>query len=176
MSFAERPTGLRLDAHTVRVRRTTRDDGARVRAIRLEALHDEPDAFGSTYAEALSFDDEYWRTSAGDRCFFLAESGGDVLGMNSGGLNDSYPGTYWMYAMYVTPLARGTVVAAMLVDAVSNWAREQGASELYLHVTASLARANAFYEKMGFEDTGERRVMGRDENLELLMRRRILAR
>jgi len=156
------------------VRRTNAQDWAALRSIRLEALRDAPDAFGSTYEMASDYSNDQWRTMATQRCFFLAERNASVVGMISGGLNDEYPGTRWMYGMYVTPSARGSGVAALLVAAVEGWAREEGASELFLDVTSSVARARAFYTKMGFALTGERHTMTRKPTLELVMMRRSL--
>ena len=42
--------------------------------------------------------------------------------MVSGGYNDNHPGTHWLYGMYVTPAARGSGAAELLVGAVANWA------------------------------------------------------
>jgi hypothetical protein len=39
---------------------------------------------------------------------------------------------------------------------------------VYLHVTSSVARARAFYEKMGFVPTGDTITMGRDPSITLL--------
>ena len=45
--------------------------------------------------------------------------------MVSGGYNDNHPGTHWLYGMYVTPAARGSGAAELLVEAVVDWARER---------------------------------------------------
>lgn len=156
------------------VRRANQDDWVSLRSIRLEALGDTPDAFGSTYEDSLAFSDDRWRTMTAQWCYFLSERDGEVMGMISGGLNDQHPGTHWMYGMYVTPSARGSGVAIQLVDAVFEWARSEGATELYLHVTSTISRARAFYEKLGFEFTGNHFTMTRDPRLELLTMRRSL--
>jgi GNAT superfamily N-acetyltransferase len=156
------------------VRRTTGDDWIALRAIRLEALADTPDAYGSTYEGTVTFPTRRWKTMAGEHRYFLAERDGVVLGMVSGGFNDQHPGTHWLYGMYVTPEARGTEVGPSLVNAVIAWATGDGASELYLHVTTSVERARAFYRKMGFVETGERFSMERNRVLELITMRRSL--
>jgi GNAT superfamily N-acetyltransferase len=69
--------------------------------------------------------------------------------------------------MYVTPSERGSGVASQLVETVSTWARDDGASAIYLHVTESVARARAFYTKMGFRENGEIIIMQRDPSLRL---------
>ena len=151
-----------------RVRPCTRADALVLRALRLEALRDTPDAYGSTFEESVRWSRERWEEMASTFNYFLAESDGDVVGMVSGGGNDRRPGTFWMYAMYVTPDARGSGVATQLVEAVSQWARERGADELYLHVTTAVARARAFYRKVGFREIGEAIAMDRDPSLQLV--------
>jgi len=156
------------------VRRTTGDDWAALRAIRLEALADTPDAYGSTYEGTIEFSTRRWKAMASESRYWLAERDGVVLGMVSGGFNDQHPDTYWLYGMYVTSAARGSDAAPRLVEAVSAWAKDEGASELYLHVTTSVERARAFYQKMGFVETGERFSMERNRILQLITMRRPL--
>ena len=156
------------------MRRARAEDWAALRAIRLEALSDTPEAFGSTYEKANDFSNDQWRAMAAQRYYFLAARKSVVVGMISGGLNDDHPGTRWLYGMYVTPAARGSGVAALLVAAVEEWARGEGASELFLHVGSSVARARNFYLKMGFQPTGESHTMTREPSLDLVTMRRSL--
>ena len=160
---------------TVTIRRCGSDDWSGLRAIRLEALADTPDAYGSTYAESSTWSDKRWKTAASQWLCFLAERGDRIVGMVSGGVNDSHPGTRWLYSMYVTPSERGTETAARLVEAVAQWASERDATELYLHVTSSVARARRFYDKVGFRVNGESFTMERDPSLTLVTMVRDLA-
>lgn len=163
-----------MSESSLAIRRTSADDWSPLRAIRLEALQDTPEAFGSTYGEALLFSDDEWRTFAEKRCYFLAERDGNVVGMISGGLNDAHPGTHWLYGMYVTPLDRGTGTAQSLVSHVSEWASSEGASEIFLHVGSTVARAQAFYLKLGFAPTGETFMMHRNHAITLITMKRSL--
>lgn len=149
-------------------RRGALADAEALRAIRLEALRDTPEAYGSTYAEAITFGDERWREMAESRPFFLGECADVVVGMASGGPHHDRPETHWLFGMYVAPRMRGTGLAVALVDEVGDWARADGAGELYLHVNPSLVRAVAFYEKVGFAPTGGCHTMGRDPAIQLL--------
>ena len=153
---------------TLSIRLCGVDDWADLRAIRLEALADTPEAYGSTYAENVRWSDAQWKNAATNRLYYLAERDGHVVGMVSGGFNDGYPGTRWLYGMYVTPSDRGTGTAALLVRAINDWAKAEGVDEVYLHVTTSVARARAFYEKVGFRATGEKFTMERDGSLTLI--------
>jgi GNAT superfamily N-acetyltransferase len=159
---------------TMLVRHCERDDWCALKSIRLEALRDTPDAYGWTLATALAFSDDQWRSMTVHQGYFLVERDGVVVGMAAGGYHDDRPGEHWLFAMYVTPTARGSGAATALVDAVVAWARGERAAALYLDVTTSLARARAFYRKVGFETTGERRVMDRDPSIELIRMRRSL--
>ena len=144
------------------------DDAAVLRDVRLEALRDTPDAFGSTFDDAVTWPAERWVAMATDWNFYLGYHDGRPAGMASGGWHEHYPGTHWLYGMYVTPGARGTGLADALVEAVSAWARTEGGAALYLHVTESVARARRFYEKIGFVPTDEVTPMSRDSSLQLM--------
>ena len=156
------------DESTLTIRLCGLDDWEGLRAIRLEALKDTPDAYGSTYEESARWSDAQWKNAASTRLYYLADRDGRVVGMVSGGFNDGYPGTRWLYGMYVTPSERGTGTANRLVRSIEEWAKRHGVDEIYLHVTASVPRARAFYDKVGFRPTGESIEMQRDNSLSLL--------
>lgn len=156
------------------VRHANASDASALRTIRLESLVDTPEAYGSVYQDLVRWSDARWRRVALEFNYFLAERDGAVVGMASGGFNGAHPGTHWLFAMYVTPDARGMGVAAALVEAVSTWARRDGADALFLHVTETVARARAFYEKAGFRYNGERISMDRDPSLTLVTMERDL--
>jgi GNAT superfamily N-acetyltransferase len=153
---------------TLSIRHCGPDDWRDLRAIRLEALADTPDAYGSTYEESSRWSDAQWKKAASSWQYYLADRDGRVVGMISGGLNDAYPGTRWLYGMYVTPSERGTGTAAQLVRAIDDWASAHGVDEVYLHVTTTVPRARAFYERIGFRPTGESFQMQRDSSLTLI--------
>jgi ribosomal protein S18 acetylase RimI-like enzyme len=152
---------------TLTIRRSDRDDWRALKAIRLEALADTPDAYGSTWKENSTWSDAQWKNAAKNRLYYLAFRDDVVVGMVSGGLNDMHPGTRWLYGMYVSPSDRGSGTADRLVATVCAWARREGFDEVYLHVTTSVARARAFYTKLGFRATGETFPMDRDRALTL---------
>jgi GNAT superfamily N-acetyltransferase len=149
------------------VRRATVNDAAKLRTIRLEALKDTPEAYGSTYEQSLRWTPRHWRKVAKTRNYYLGECDGVVRGMASGGYNEERPGTWWLYSMYVSPSQRGTGLARQLVDEVVAWARGEGASELHLHVGSRSARARGFYTKLGFVERGDVIVMDRDPSIGL---------
>jgi GNAT superfamily N-acetyltransferase len=153
---------------TLSIRLCGADDWEDLRAIRLEALADTPEAYGSTYEESARWSDAQWKNAASTRLYYFAHRDGRVVGMVSGGFNDDYPGTRWLYGMYVTPSERGTGTAARLVRSIGDWAKSHGVTQVYLHVGSTVPRARAFYEKVGFRPTGETFQMERDHALTLI--------
>ncbi len=144
-------------------------DWSLYRAHRLEALLDSPDAFGEIYSEASALVDGRWqeRVTNEARPLYLAFQEDRLVGTMSGGTNDEYPGTYWLFGLFVSPRARGTNAARLLMEALAQWCRDEGGESLNLFVTQSQQRAIAFYKKVGFVETGEGRSMNRDESLRL---------
>jgi GNAT superfamily N-acetyltransferase len=149
------------------VRATTAADASDYRALRLEALADSPDAYGTTLDEARGYDDARWVTLAEGGRSVLAWRDGRVVGMAAGAGHERHPGTSWLFAMYVTPAERGRGVAEALVEAIARRARAEGATALFLQVTGAMGRARAFYARLGFEPTGERDALRRDPSMEL---------
>jgi len=60
-----------------------------------------------------------------------------------------------LHRLYVDESVKGAGVAAALMDDCIAWARDKGASALYLSVWENNTRAQRFYRRFGFEDHGE---------------------
>lgn len=146
------------------VRRVTAADGARMRALRLEMLADHPLAFLETLAQAAARSHEGYRqrlaqASAGHQLAqFVADPGGRarLIGHAGGTILPESPAETVVFAVYVSPAFRGGKVLAELVEAVAGWSRAAGRSRLMLEVVVGNDRAVRAYEKLGFEETGER--------------------
>src|SRR5436190_9375583 len=65
----------------MRLERLSVDKGPRLRAIRLRALLDAPDAFGSTYEEIVARPAESWSKQLADLPTFVAVRDGIDVGM-----------------------------------------------------------------------------------------------
>ena len=142
----------------VLVRATTTTDWQALREIRLQALLDAPDAFGSTHAREAAFaDDEWHRRATRDGSFlaFLPEV--SPAGLGSGYL--AAPDTVELIGMFVRPQARGRGVGEAVIDAVAGWARAQDASTVHLWVTETNKGARLLYERCGFTVTAERQPL-----------------
>ena len=152
----------------IEIRQIGPDAWKQLRATRLAALQDAPEAYESTYEGSLAFDEDEWRRRAGAHPVFLALSGEEPVGM-AVGLRDegTRPGSRDLVSMWVSPDLRGRGIAARLIDAVANWARADGAGELHLWVVVGNAAARAAYDRAGFVATGERQpVRGAGNRIE----------
>ncbi|MFG3338524.1 GNAT family N-acetyltransferase [Glycomyces sp. NPDC048151] len=137
-------TGLRV---------LTEDDWRLWRELRLAALADAPDAFGSRLADWQNAAEEAWRSRLampGSRNL-VAETDGRPAGMASG-VPTGDPAARELIAMWVHPQARGRGVADALIDAVASWARTEGAEQLRLTVYEHNTAAALLYRRNGFTD------------------------
>jgi RimJ/RimL family protein N-acetyltransferase len=162
------------------VRRVTRADAARMRALRLEMLADSPLAFLETVAQAAARSHDGYRqriaraATGGQLAQFIADPGGPLIGHAGGTVLPEEPEVTVVFAVYLTPAYRGGKVLAELIDAVADWSRASGRDRLMLEVVVGNDRAVRAYEKLGFTDTGDRLPHPVVPGLqELRMRRRI---
>ena len=146
------------------VRRVTAADAARMRALRLEMLADQPLAYLETLAQHAARSHEAYRRRlaqaawGGELAQFVADPGGRgrLIGHAGGTIMAGSPDETVIFSVYVTPAHRGGKVLAELVEAVASWSRASGREGLMLEVVTGNGRAVRAYEKLGFEDTGER--------------------
>jgi len=129
-------------------------DGARLRAIRLRALADAPEAFGSTLAESELRPPEDWEAQVVALPTFVWRDGDADVGMIRGAPHDGDPAAGYLISLWVAPEARGRGVGAALVGEVVAWARGSGLQRLNLDVGAHNAAARRLYERQGFVATG----------------------
>jgi len=143
------------------VRRLTEDDAEAYRTIRLEALAHHPEAFQATYESSAELPLDVY-TQRIQRYALFGGFNGDELA----GIAGFYPlrnpkirhkGLMW--GMYVKEEARGTGLAAAMIEAVVEHARGH-VEQILLSVIVDNKRARRFYERMGFEAYGlERRAL-----------------
>jgi glycolate oxidase len=144
----------------VEVRRVRPEDWAAWKAIRLEALEDTPMGFVERLADAQHKSDAQWqeRTAAaaeGDaHGLWLAWDGDRPVGC-AGAVRYEPGGDALVYAVYVSPSARGGQLLDQLLAAATGWARSLlGVTRLVLEVHEDNARARAAYAKRAFVETG----------------------
>jgi GNAT superfamily N-acetyltransferase len=155
----------------VEVVRAGADDRADVRDVRLRALADDPGAFASSLERERGLDDDEWLRRVTTNPWFLARADGATVGLACGIPEPDDEAGRHLVGMWVEPAFRGRGLADLLVAAVMAWARREGAGFVALWVVDGNDRALGFYERVGFEATGEQQpVPGRPEATESRMR------
>jgi GNAT superfamily N-acetyltransferase len=156
------------------IRRLAAADWAAFREIRLAALRDAPEAFGSTAADAEKLDEAEWRRRLEQRTLFLAEALTQPVGL-AAGIGGDRSGEAELISMWVVPSWRGHGVGDRLVEAVLAWAVAEGFTSVGLWVARGNARAERLYARHGFAATGRVQPMGgeRVDLLEFEMRREV---
>jgi ribosomal protein S18 acetylase RimI-like enzyme len=130
------------------------------RHLRLRALADSPDAFGSTFAREVVRSDDDWRerlaNGAGSRSDLplMAVADGSPAGLAWGRLDEREPVIAYLFQVWVAPEFRGRGVGRHLVNAVIAWAATAGARVLRLSVTCGDTTAVRLYRRAGFVDDG----------------------
>lgn len=145
----------------VLVREAAPEDWQALRGIRLAALRDAADAFGSTYEAQAAFGEADWQRRISRGGTFLAYVP-EVCTSEPAGLAGGYqesPDTVELVSMYVRPSARGRGVGEALVAKVISWASARNARSVHLWVTEANSPARLLYERCGFALTGERQPL-----------------
>lgn len=143
-------------------------DGTRLRSLRLAALSESPAAFGSTLERESAFGDEEWAERAAasaqgrDRATWFAERSGRVVGLVGGHRVRPGDAGVELVSMWTAPEARGLGVGRLLVQAVLDWAVDNGDESVSLWVTRGNDPAHTLYRSMGFLDTGDHQALPSD--------------
>ena len=131
--------------------------------LRLEAVQQDPSAFGSNYSEEVIYEDDVWekrlKTSYNRDGFMMlcAEFEETLVGMMGGGwsqrLNTKHVAT--IYSVYVRSSMRGKGIGSQLLHALlDELATIPHIEKVNLTVTLDQAPAIALYEKFGFQRIG----------------------
>lgn len=145
------------------VRRLAAADAASLRQLRLDALIETPESFGSSYEEehTLTLEDiREWIAPANDGAMFGVFVDDALAGMVGVGrqrkLKMRHKAHIW--SVYVTPAQRGRGLGRMLMHAAIAHARTmRGIRQVQLSVTANNAAAAALYASLGFAVYGHER-------------------
>lgn len=155
-----------MDTRSVKLVALPPERWQEAKALRLEALQNEPAAFASSYADELAFPDEVWRKrldTAYRREYNLtcyAERDGALVGM---------AGAHWqnreklrhlasVYSMYVQPEQRRRGIARQLMRRLlGDLSALPQIEKVSLTVNAEFLPAISLYESLGFERAGRAR-------------------
>jgi GNAT superfamily N-acetyltransferase len=155
------------------VRRVTQDQWQQLRDVRLTALRDHPEAFGSTYEREIAFDEPTWRARTQSSAMFFAMHDDEPVGLAACFYDpeDCAPDERLVVSVWVASAHRGQGVVGLLLDEIIKQARDDGATALLLDVALTNDSARKAYLRAGFIPTGHTKPLERDsEILEETMR------
>jgi ribosomal protein S18 acetylase RimI-like enzyme len=157
----------------VQVRRVGVDDVETVRALRLHALLDSPEAFGSTHEREAAFPESVWvaRLGTSSNATLICEADGGSCGIVTVVRDESDLGLGHLVGMWVTPSARHTGAADLLVTAALRWAEQESLTTVRLCVVEGNDPAERLYRRHGFNPTGRSFVGPREGITEFEMER-----
>lgn len=134
-----------------------RDDTA-FQALRLQALQEHPEVYGSDYSEQANEPLEYWqdriqRTLGSEyQALFVTEASGQLVAM-TGIFRETGPKQRHyatIYGVYVDPGWRGNRITDHLIALCLEWARNHAVSMARLSVVISNTSAIRCYARCGF--------------------------
>lgn len=131
------------------------------RDLRLHALRDSPDAFGSTLEAEAGHSDAAWQSriaaalACGKDHVLLAVDGDRACGLLWCKLPVAEPGMADLYQMWLAPGSRGRGAGRALLEAALDWARAAGARRARLGVTVADSPAMRLYRAAGFCAVGD---------------------
>lgn len=90
--------------------------------------------------------------------WIVAVEEGAVVGAGGGGITS--PGVGEIFVLYLDPTRRGEGIGTLLLDAITEQQRAQGAGEQWVSVEPDNMKGLPFYSARGFELRGERPEWG----------------
>ncbi|KAL7940413.1 acyl-CoA N-acyltransferase [Trichoderma barbatum] len=155
----------------IELRTLSADDWEAWRAVRLAALANAPDAFGSGFNDWVNATEAQWRNrlSIPDAIDLVVHEVDDTGGERAVGMATGVPtghGGAEIISMWVDPSFRGRGLASSLIGKIANWAVRSGFSELRLVVRPDNATARSVYQRNSFivsDEPGDEIPDGRRE-------------
>ncbi|WP_245597945.1 GNAT family N-acetyltransferase [Ottowia thiooxydans] len=144
----------------ISIRPTEPNEWRTYRDVRLQALLDSPNAFGSTYEEEVDRTDAIWAAriaaaaSSGQDCVLFARHRENVCGLVWCKLSAGEPMVANVFQMWVDPASRGKGAGRALLKAAIDWAERVGARRVCLCVTSAETPAMGLYLACGFRPAG----------------------
>lgn len=152
---------------SVQIRRATEDDWESVSRIRLRALREDPDAFGSSLSREERFKEKHWRMRARTVPTWIAvDDAGEPRGLISMLQEPGSPtDDRHIVSLWVAPEQRRQGIAWALLDAIRHAALADGARTVSLWLVDGNNAAGDLYVRAGFTRTGERMALQRDQDV-----------
>lgn len=149
------------DSCTITVRKFDEAEFSSYRKLRLSALEESPDAFGSTLGAEQLRPTEEWASRLQGGCNsgldlpLIGQVGTTAAGLAWGKVDRSDSTIVHLYQMWVAPEFRGRGVARLLLRTIVAWAASQQARSVHLGVAREQSSAMRLYLSEGFVPFGQ---------------------
>ena len=144
-----------MNAACIKIRRLTSADAIAYRDLRLAALKNSPEAFGSTFERESAEPLAWFCDRLSNTRVFGAFRSSELLGIAGFARRESekekHKGLLW--GMYVRPDARTAGIGRQLIEAVIDHARHH-VELIQLSVVSDNERARGLYASLGFVEYG----------------------
>lgn len=124
--------------------------------LRLEALKEEPLAFGSSFEEENTFSEKEWKYRSKNALFALSNNipVGMIVFIRQSNKKNSHIAN--IFGFYVSRTNRGRGIGESLLNqAIYDLSRLEGLKKISLTVNTEQKEAIALYSKMGFKEVGK---------------------
>ncbi len=144
----------------MRIDRLDEDDWERLRLVRLAALLDAPEAFGTRHEDVLTWPEATWREQIRRLATFVAAEDDRDVGMVRGIRHADLDDATYLISMWVDPSARRKGVGSALIGEIGVWTLGIGRRRVFLDVRTQNVGAARLYRANGFAPTGEQVQVG----------------
>ena len=144
------------------------------RTLRLQALQDSPNSFAESFTEVKDRPMTYWETltqsvtEANRHVMFLWCDDQDVHGCVYGLLDRTRDDGVRVGGMWVNSAQRKRGIGTALLQAVVLWGDTQHRTHFGLWVLTHQTAAIALYQRFGFVETGERKLLPNQPGINIM--------
>jgi RimJ/RimL family protein N-acetyltransferase len=139
------------------------DDWTVLRELRLACLAESPGAFWATLETEAAYSQGQWTDFLRAAVWFIAASDSEYIGIAGAMARPDTADEPEIIGMWVAPYARRHKVGQRLLDACAEWGRARQVRSMTLWIVEGNLAAQGLYADCGFQLTGERAPLPRDE-------------
>lgn len=155
---------------TVGLRLLEQRDWQVLRAARLMALLDSPDAFTSSFACESKWAEPDWRRMLHFATWVVAHQDETVIGLARSIREPEQPTACYVESIWVAPTHRRQGVLRALLQDLARREQRKGVTDLLLWVLENNDQAQFAYHALGFKATGQQQPLAEGEGFEHQLR------
>ena len=160
-----------MDTDNITIGKLPPEKWQEYKALRLRALHDDPQAFSEPLEQALTYPDERWQQRSAEAyegkesLIVFARSGGQLVGMIGAFFPPKEKGVGIIFGVYVAPEVRDKGVSKLLLEALLHELKTNPTiATVKLEVNKAQLAAVKLYKPFGFTVVEEENSLLGDGN------------